>query len=41
MQLAKYCHVGYREWLSMTDLEQEAVWLSFEWLADELKALED
>jgi predicted Fe-S protein YdhL (DUF1289 family) len=30
--------VGYREWLSMTDLEKEAVWLSFEWLADEEKA---
>jgi len=33
--------VSYQEWLSMTDLEKEAVWLAFEWLSEEMKAPED
>jgi predicted Fe-S protein YdhL (DUF1289 family) len=29
--------VSYSEWLDMTDLEKEAVWMAFEWLAEEMK----
>jgi len=35
VQLGKH-GVSFREWLSMTDLEREAAWLAFEWLAEQL-----